>query len=189
MSKSDSEEGPEAPRRRRRRQEAGGTSWRAEVEWVFLNLDSPDEEPLGAPSSGSIGLLRWARANRDAYFRTYVVRMLPSREVGKGSHAEKDPPKDEGRELLEEMVKRYAASDADIKPPKYVEASVARPQQAALPEPPAPLPTPVVVTPPLLCVFCQRHGVAEDCGGCWDLRRQTTEAAASSRTHQQYDGP
>ena len=185
MSESDSEEAPEAPRRRRRRRKAVNLAWWAEVEYAYLNLDSPDEEPLGAPSSGSIGLLKWARSNRNTFFRLYVSRFPASRAAGK--REQEAPPEDEGKALLDEVMKRYTTTRPDAEPaaPRHAR-EVSAPQPPALEEGAAP----VMVNPrPLLCGWCERNGPQENCGGCYDLHCRTAQQAASSRGRERYDGP
>ena len=163
-------EAPEVPRRRRQKRKDVDIGWWAEVEYAYLNLDSPDEEPLGAPTSGSIGLLKWARSNRNTFFRLYVSRFPASRATGK--REKEAPAEDEGRALLDEVMKRYATTQpaSGSAAPRNI-PEVSHSQPSALEEGPAP----VVVSIPLLCGWCERNGPQVNCGCCYDLRCRTAQ--------------
>ena len=69
-----------------------------QVQWVFRNLprnwDVIDAD--GVPDPGSVELLRWAKANTGAFYQSYHVKFLPSKNevdraaVARGSDMDLD---------------------------------------------------------------------------------------------------
>jgi hypothetical protein len=101
----------EQPPRRRRRKGGTHINLRADVEWVYSHLTEPNDR--GAPSEGARSLWTWANTDPGAFFRAFVAKLMPTSPRASGKSNEVEEPVDEGRQLLDDMMKRYSHPEAE----------------------------------------------------------------------------
>jgi hypothetical protein len=101
----------ERPRRRRRRKGGESNDLRRDVEWVYSHLTEPDDR--GAPSEGARSLWTWAKTDPGAFFRAFVAKLMPTSPRANGKSNEAEEPVDLGRQLLDDIMKRYSHPEAE----------------------------------------------------------------------------
>jgi hypothetical protein len=101
----------ERPRRRRRRKGGESNDLRRDVEWVYSHLTETNDR--GAPSEGARSLWTWAKTDPGAFFRAFVAKLMPTSPRASGKSNEAEEPVDEGRQLLDDIMKRYSRSETE----------------------------------------------------------------------------
>jgi hypothetical protein len=80
------------------------------VRWVMNSILC--QHPTGAPCPGARGLLGWAKKNREEFYRTFVVKLMPS-GVPRRPAGASVPEEDESAamEFVKSMAARYAKNN------------------------------------------------------------------------------
>ena len=86
----------EAKPRARRKKKTQRLNMRDQTEWAFEAMDDPD--PQDPPSPGSMGFLRWAKANPNAFYPKVLERLLPPKSQIEKESIQGD---DQGESILD----------------------------------------------------------------------------------------
>ncbi|HUV64992.1 MAG TPA: hypothetical protein VMW24_13925 [Sedimentisphaerales bacterium] len=82
------------------------------IYWVFNSLDSKVVNEDDAPCAGAWSMLQWAKKDsdsRDLFFKSYVVKLLPSKAQMEAEEAQAD---DDGKHLAETLKRLLGIADA-----------------------------------------------------------------------------
>ena len=82
------------------------------IYWVFNSLDIAVMRAQDAPCPGAWSMLQWAKKDadsRDLFFKSYVVKLLPSKSQMEAEEAQAD---DDGKHLAETIKRLLGIADA-----------------------------------------------------------------------------
>ena len=106
---------PPTAARHRRAFRAGRPNLREDCDWIYLHLDTPENQLPAPPSAGALAALFHYRTHRKEFYELYFARLLPSRASVDGEGVKADNHKTT-LELLESIERNSGQPDQPVLP-------------------------------------------------------------------------